>query len=102
MNRFLNRIELVFISLVVVAALIIWATQALWITPGRHCEAAGNWWDGKTRICGHVIYLPDVTHRPIGSRRTIYPDLPSSRADAAQAGSAPMPPAASRAAVRPR
>ena len=96
MNRFLNRIELVVIALLAFAALVIWATQTLWITPGKQCEAEGNWWDAKTRICGHVVYLPNITHRPIGSKQPRYPDLPRTRAQAAEAASGPAPAAPPR------
>ena len=103
MNRFLNRIELIFLALLALSAVVIFVTQALWITPDKKCEAAGNWWDGATRTCGRVVYLPDITHRPIGSARLVgaaaetkafYPNLPKTRADAAQAASAPYPIAA--------
>ena len=98
MNRFLNRIELIFLALLALSAVIVFVTQTLWITPDRKCEAAGDWWDGQTRTCGHVVYLPDITHRPIGgapvagpASAALYPDLPKTRADAAQAASAPYP-----------
>ena len=91
MNRILNRNDLVFLALLAYAALVSWATQALWITPGKQCEAAGNWWDASTRTCGHVVYLPDITHRPIGSKAPLYPDLPKTRFQAAEAGSGPAP-----------
>ncbi len=100
MNRFLNRIELIFLALLALSAVIVFATQALWITPDKKCEAAGDWWDGATRTCGHVVYLPNITHRPLGepavarsasATRALYPDLPQSRAEAAQAASAPYP-----------
>ena len=41
------------------------AKRFLVITPGKKCEANGGWWDPDTRICGHPIYLPNITGRPI-------------------------------------
>jgi hypothetical protein len=34
-----------------------------------------------------VIYLPDVTHRPAGAKAPLYPSLPKSAAEAAEATS---------------
>jgi hypothetical protein len=84
---FLGRIELVFFAVVAVAVAGVFAYQALVIDPGQKCEASGNWWDPKTRTCGHVIYLPDITHRPIGSKAPRYPNLPQSPAAATGATS---------------
>ncbi len=88
-NRFLNRIELVFIALIGVTIVVVAAVQIVWLNPGKRCEAAGNWWDPATRICGEVVYLPNITHRPLGSKAPLYPGLPKSREEAAQAASAP-------------
>jgi hypothetical protein len=79
---FLGRIELVFIAVVVIAAVAVFAYQRNVIDPGQTCEASGNWWDAKTRTCGHVVYLPDITHRPVGSKAPRYPTLPDSAAQA--------------------
>ena len=83
---FLGRIELVFFAVVAVAVAGVFAYQALVIDPGQKCEGAGNWWDPKTRTCGHVVYLPDITHRPIGVRAARYPTLPDSAAQEATSG----------------
>ncbi len=94
MNGFLRHINLVFLGLLGLAIVVIAAYQLLWIEPGKRCEAAGDWWDPARRICGHVLYLPDVTHRPAGSKVLVYPGLPRSRAAAAMAGSGPATPVA--------
>jgi hypothetical protein len=79
---FLRRIELVFAAVVVVAVAGVFAYQTLVIDPGQKCETSGNWWDARTRTCGHVVYLPDITHRPAGSKTPRYPTLPESAAQA--------------------
>ena len=84
---FLGRIELVFFAIVVVAVAGVFAFQALVIDPGQKCEASGNWWDARTRTCGHVVYLPDLTHRPAGSRATRLPTLPETASQAASGAS---------------
>ena len=76
-RSFLGRIELIFFALLVVVAGGVWAYQALVTGPPQRCESSGNWWDAQTRTCGHVVYLPDLTHRRAGSRSTPrYPTLP--------------------------
>ncbi len=94
MNGFLRHINLVFLGLFALAVVAITTYQLLWIEPAKQCEAAGNWWDGENRVCGRVVYLPDITHRPMGSKALVYPGLPKSRADAAAAGSGPLGPPA--------
>jgi hypothetical protein len=92
MNRFVNRIELIFLAIFGLAIIGIVAYQTLWVAPVQKCESAGNWWEPISRTCGHVIYLPDITHRPIGSKTPPrYPGLPQSRNQAAAATSAPAP-----------
>jgi hypothetical protein len=86
-TRFLNRIELIFVGLVVLTIVIVAAVQMIWIDPAKACEAAGNWWDPQTRICGQVVYLPNITHRPIGSKAPLYPNLPKTREQAAAGAS---------------
>lgn len=89
MTRFLSRVELVFLVLLGIAMIAIFAYQRLWLDPGKRCEAAGNWWDPANRVCGHVVYLPDITHRPPGSKAPVYPGLPASPEQAAAAASGP-------------
>ena len=89
----LRHINLIFLAGLVVAIAAVAAYQILWIDPAKRCEAAGDWWDADTRECGRGVYLPDITHRPIGSKVLVYPGLPRSREDAAAAGSGPVAPA---------
>ncbi len=83
---FLGRIELVFFAVVAIAVVGVFVYQASVIDPGQKCETAGNWWDGRTRTCGHVVYLPDITHRPPGAKAARYPTLPESAAQEASGG----------------
>ena len=82
-RRFLGRIELVFFALVAVAIGGVWVYQTWAVDPVQHCESSGNWWDARTRTCGHVVYLPDITHRPRGSKAPVYPTLPETAAQGA-------------------
>jgi hypothetical protein len=88
MNRMIGRVQLVFLAIFAAAVFAIWAYQSFYVTPAKACEQSGNWWDAASRTCGHVVYLPDLTHRPLGVKTPPpYPDLPSSAAAAAQATS---------------
>ncbi len=80
---FLKRIELLFFAVVLVAVAGVWGYQSLVVGPAQRCETSGNWWDAKTRTCGHVVYLPDITHRAAGSKAAAYPTLPETAAQGA-------------------
>ena len=84
---FLGRIELVFFAVTALAVVAVFAWQAWAVDPVQRCEGSGNWWDAKTRTCGHVVYLPDITHRPRGAKAVRYPTLPDSASQAAGATS---------------
>ena len=67
MSDYLGRVKLFLICAFFVLAAAAIAYDRLWLEPGRACEAAHNWWDPKTRICGRTIWIPDLTHRPAPS-----------------------------------
>lgn len=53
-----------------------------WQRPMQDCERAGNWWDPQNRVCGTVVYIPDITGRyTINGRRdrnpTVVPPRPN-------------------------
>jgi hypothetical protein len=80
---FFGRIGWLFLAVLLLAAGGVWIYQSVVIAPVQRCESAGNWWDPQTGTCGHVIYLPDVTHRRPGSKTPRYPTLPDSAGQAA-------------------
>jgi hypothetical protein len=67
MNRFLQRVMLSFAAVfgLSVVAIIIYAVY--WQAPAQRCGLHGNWWDPSERVCAKPIFLPDITHRPLGS-----------------------------------
>jgi hypothetical protein len=87
MNRLIGRVQLIFVAIFAVAAFGIWAYQSVYVSPAQSCERSGNWWDKQTRTCGHVVYLPDITHRKPGQKAPTLPTLPQSAGAAAQATS---------------
>jgi hypothetical protein len=67
MIRFIHRMMLGFVAVfgVSVVAIIIYAVY--WQFPEQRCSLHGNWWDSHDRICAKPVFLPNITHRPIGS-----------------------------------
>ena len=66
MNRFINRLKLVFLALFAVGCVGVWTYQLMWARPQAICEGQHGWWDWRTRICGHPIPLWMLTHRKDG------------------------------------
>lgn len=68
-RRAIDRFRFLFVAMFVAFAA---GTGGYWMfvqRPAQACEAAGNWWDGESRVCGTVVYLPDLTGRyEIGGR----------------------------------
>ncbi len=92
MNSIINRLGLAFVAVFIISAVIVFTYQTVVVAPVQSCESSGNWWDPQSKSCAHVVYLPDITHRPIGAKgMPIYPTLPQSRGAAASATSAPPP-----------
>ncbi len=69
MIRFIHRVMAGFVAVfgLSVAAIVVYAV--FWQAPERRCELHGDWWDPADRVCATPIFLPDITHRPIGSRK---------------------------------
>ena len=64
-----RRIWMVFAGLFVVALCGVFAFEYFYRAPGQRCEANGGWWDMAERVCGRVIYIPDITGRAEGESR---------------------------------
>lgn len=64
-----RRIWMVFAALFVVALGGVLAFEQIYRQPGKRCEANGGWWDMSQRICGQVVYIPDITGRAPGESR---------------------------------
>ena len=63
MNRFINRLKLVFIGVFAVAGALIWTYHLVWVWPGQRCEARGGWWDWQTLVCATPVPLSMFTGR---------------------------------------
>jgi hypothetical protein len=67
MNKAIERLTVLFVSLFAVCCVAVAVYQLVWVMPSKRCEEHGAWWDPSTRICATPIYLPNLTHRPIGA-----------------------------------
>jgi hypothetical protein len=64
MSNNYHRVMWGFVALFFAAVIAVTIYQAVWIEPGKRCEAAHKWWDPDQRVCGTPLYLPAITHRP--------------------------------------
>jgi hypothetical protein len=74
MNRVINRLKLIFVSIFAVLVAGVAVYQFGWAIPAQECEAKRDWWDWRTRTCAHPILISDITGRII--------DTPEARAAA--------------------
>jgi hypothetical protein len=67
MNRFIQRVMIAFVGVFAVCVVAIIVYAIYWQAPEKRCEMFGNWWDAHDRVCAKPVFLPDITHRPIGA-----------------------------------
>ena len=67
LNKLIQRLVLGFVSVFAVCCVAVAVYEVMWAIPARHCEERSGWWDPGQRVCGTPIFLPDLTHRPLGS-----------------------------------
>jgi hypothetical protein len=80
MGSTITRIKLAFVGVFFVACAGVWAYQVLYVWPRDKCESGGGWFDPRSRQCGRVIYIPDVTGRYVRNGREQHVKLPSAAA----------------------
>ena len=66
MDHVFTRMRTIFLVAFAVCVAAVWGYQLYWVAPRQACEERRNWWDPASRTCGHVVYIPDITHRPAG------------------------------------
>lgn len=82
----IHRFMLAFVAVFAVFAAGIGGYWFFVQRPARACETAGNWWDPENRVCGTVVYIPDLTGRyTIDGRRDAEPTVVPPRAAPAPA-----------------
>jgi hypothetical protein len=67
MNRMIQRLALVFVGIFAVSCVAVAVYQVMWVMPAKRCIEHNGWWDPFGRVCATPIFLPDLTHRPIGA-----------------------------------
>ena len=63
MNRFIDRLKLLFLGIFAVSCVAVWTYQLMYARPQALCEARGRWWDWHERTCAQPIPLYMFTHR---------------------------------------
>ncbi len=74
MNRIINRLKLIFLTVFAVLTVGVGVYQFGWAIPAQKCEENKDWWDWRTRTCARPILISDITGRII--------DTPEARAAA--------------------
>jgi len=95
MNRTIDRLKLAFLVAFFVLSAGVLIYHVGWAWPGKKCEAAGDWWDWRTRTCAHPIPISDITGRVIKNRAT----YEAAKADGITGKAKAMPQAADTAAA---
>lgn len=67
MNRIINRLKVVFLTVFGVLTIGVGVYQVGWAIPAKKCEERRDWWDWRTRTCAHPIPISDITGRIIDS-----------------------------------
>ena len=65
MKLIFGRLRTLFLLLFFLLTAVAWGYQYFYVAPKQRCEAARNWWDAGTRTCGHVVFIPDLTGKPL-------------------------------------
>lgn len=64
-TRTIDRLKLIFLGLFALITAGTLLVHFVWVWPGKQCEAAGEWWDWRTRTCARPILISDITGRVI-------------------------------------
>jgi len=85
MNPTIDRLKLIFLVIFAICCVGIWTYQALYVWPRNKCEAMGDWWDWRDRICAVPMPIWRFTGRGIPQ-----PETPFKPAPIAAAAKAPI------------
>jgi hypothetical protein len=66
MSGAISSIKLIFVGIFFILCIATWGYQVLWVWPKQRCEQSHGWFDPKSRECGRVIYIPNITGRVPG------------------------------------
>ena len=97
MNRTIDRLKLIFLGLFAILSAGALAYHVFWVWPGQKCEAAGDWWDWRSRTCASPILISDITGRVIKDDKS----RAEAKADAAKVRAEQTPAAKPKAEAQP-
>jgi len=84
MNPTIDRLKLIFLVIFAICCVGIWTYQALYVWPRNKCEAMGDWWDWRDRVCAVPMPIWRFTGRGIPQ-----PETPAAPVRAAPVRTAP-------------
>jgi hypothetical protein len=84
MNRTIDRLKLIFLAVFAISSVGAFVYHIGWVWPGQKCEAAGDWWDWRSRTCARPVLISDITGRVIQNDEA----RKAAKADAAKARAA--------------
>jgi len=90
MNRTIDRLKLIFLVIFACACVAVLVYQLGWAIPRERCEAKGDWWDWRERICAHPVPLADITGRTMAD---VQAEKAAKAKAAAEAAAKTTPPA---------
>ncbi len=96
MNRTIDRLKLIFVAAFALLSAGAFIYHYGWVWPEQKCEAAGDWWDWRSRTCAHPIPISDITGRVITNRATY--DAAKADGVSGKTGDLARPPATAPAA----
>ena len=65
MTRTFTRLRFIFLGAFAILTAAAWGYEFLYVRPEKACLASGDWWDAGSRQCGHVVFVPDLTGKPL-------------------------------------
>ncbi|MDO8901183.1 MAG: hypothetical protein Q7V15_07510 [Phenylobacterium sp.] len=83
MNRFIDRLKLVFFGAFLLSLVGIFGYHAHVVWPAERCESKGSWWDPDGRVCARPVLISDITGRTIPERKAAQQAEAEARAAAA-------------------
>jgi hypothetical protein len=71
MKSSIDRIKLFFLAVFAVACALIWGYEVFYVQPRDRCEAHGDWWDWRDRVCAVPMPIWAITGRHAGPEHPI-------------------------------
>ena len=96
MNPTIDRLKLIFLVIFAICCVGIWTYQALYVWPRNKCEAMGDWWDWRDRVCAVPMPIWRFTGRGIPQPETPAPPTPAKPAATSVAAGPSKPPSRPR------